>query len=402
MNAGAQERIRPWARVLAVVLALQGTALGCPMGAQEPPADTTQVPFVPGGAYDKPFLTTLLGRTALGGYAEADARLERVDGATEEFGFLAKRFNLFTATRVSDFVRIGAELEIEEGGEEITLEFAAIDVIFHPSLTLRAGMLLVPLGRFNLSHDSPRNEFADRPLVSTELLGVALSEPGIGVLGLFPLGGQGRITYELYAVNGFHEGILTSSPDGTRLPAGAPALEDENASPSAVGRLTYSPRPGWEFGLSGHHGAYNVFESEGLELDRRRDLTILVADLELEPFGLRVQGEGAIGALDLPASLTGVFADSQRGFYLEALRDFGSGWIPTMPRSTFAFGVRWDFLDFDSDVAGDSLEQITAGLNFRPTADTALKLDYVRGRAFDRFNNRSDHARILFSLATYF
>ena len=62
---------------------------------------------------------------------------------------------------------------------------------------LRGGMLLSPLGRFNLSHDSPLNEFTDRPLVSTEILGVALSEPGFGALGPFGLSTTGRITYEV-------------------------------------------------------------------------------------------------------------------------------------------------------------------------------------------------------------
>ena len=158
-------------------------------------ADTTR-PFVRGGVYDKPYQTRLLGRTAIGGYAEAHARYERVDGTTEESGFEAKRFNIFTSTRVSDFVRMAAELEFEEGGEEVKLEYAAIDVRIHPALTLRGGMLLSPLGRFNLSHDSPLNEFTDRPLVSTEILGVALSEPGFGVLGQAPAGRAGRVTWD--------------------------------------------------------------------------------------------------------------------------------------------------------------------------------------------------------------
>ena len=46
------------------------------------------------------------------------------------------------------------------------------------------------------------------PLVSTEILGVALSEPGFGILGQFPAGRAGRLTYELYATNGFHDGLL--------------------------------------------------------------------------------------------------------------------------------------------------------------------------------------------------
>ncbi len=250
------------ATVRAQIVVALTAALGLPnippVAAQQDTIPAEQ-PFVPGGVYDKPYLTTLLGRTALGGYAEAHARLVRVDGVTEELGFDAKRFNLFTSTRVSDFVRIGAELEIEEGGEEIKLEYAAIDVLLHPVVTLRGGMILAPLGRFNLAHDSPRNEFTDRPLVSTELLGVALSEAGLGLLGLLPVGRSARVTYEFYAVNGFGEAVLVEGPGATRIPLGRQSFEDENRSPAPVGRLAMSPRPGWEIGLSAHHGAYTVF-----------------------------------------------------------------------------------------------------------------------------------------------
>jgi hypothetical protein len=47
-------------------------------------------------------------------------------------------------------VRIGAEIEFEDGAREIKLEYAAIDLRIHPSLTVRGGMLLSPLGKFNL------------------------------------------------------------------------------------------------------------------------------------------------------------------------------------------------------------------------------------------------------------
>src|SRR5687767_4824586 len=199
--------------MLATILLLSAI----PAGAQQRDTvkpDTTR-PFVRGGVYDKPHQSRLFGRTAIGGYAEAHARWQEVEGLQDEAGFEAKRFNLFTSTRVSDFVRIGAELEVEDGGEEIKLEYAAIDLLFSPSFALRGGMLLAPLGKFNLAHDSPLNEFTDRPLVSTEIIGVALSEPGFGALGQFGVGGGGRVTYELYAVNGFHEGVTEESP-GTR------------------------------------------------------------------------------------------------------------------------------------------------------------------------------------------
>jgi hypothetical protein len=365
--------------------------------------DTTpDRPFVRGGVYDKPFLTRLGGNTAIGGYAEAHARWEQSDGIREATGFEAKRFNLFTATQVSDFVRIGAELEFEEGGEEIKLEYAAIDLRIHPAFTLRGGMILSPLGRFNLSHDSPLNEFTDRPLVSTELLGVALSEPGFGVLGQVGFGRTGRVTFEGYATNGFHDGLITASEDGTRIPLGRGNFEDSNGSPALVGRLAVSPRVGWELGLSAHHGAWNIWKVDGAEVDSRRNLTIAVVDLEVLLAGVTLQGELATASIEVPPGLVGIFATRQRGVYLDASLPFGEGWVRAMPASSFTAKVRFDAIDFDADRPGQSLHQVSVGINFRPTQDTALKFDVVRGRSSDEFNVGAQHARVLMSLATYF
>jgi hypothetical protein len=371
---------------------------------QAAPTDTTAAtppPFVEGGAYDKPFLTHLLGRTALGGYAEMHARWARADGVTEEAGFELKRWNLFTSTEVSEFVRIGAELEFEDLAEEIVLEYAAIDVRFHPLFTLRAGAILSPLGRFNLSHDSPRNEFTDRPLVSTEIIGTALTEAGLGGLGLVQVGG-GRVTYELYAVNGFHEGLIKDSPGGTRIPLGKGAFTDNNASPAVVGRLAWSPALGYEVGVSGHTGAYNVFQTDGEIVADRYDLTILALDAEARVGAVDFSGEGVVARVDVPEGLAGIYASDQYGFYLQGVSDWGHGLVSAMPGSYFEAGARLDAVDFDRDLGGDSSVRFTLGVNFRVSSDTVLKLNYLRGRGRDRFNNPAEEAGVLFSVATYF
>lgn len=370
-----------------------------PLAAQ---SDTAARPFVRGGVYDKPFLARIGGGTAIGGYAEAHARYTETDGLQGASGFEAKRFNLFTATQVSDFVRIGAELEVEEGGEEIKLEYAAIDLRIHPALTLRGGMILSPLGRFNLSHDAPLNEFTDRPLVSTELLGVALSEPGFGVLAQHGFGRTARITFEGYLTNGFHDGILLESEDGTRIPAGRGNHEDANGSPAVVARLALSPRAGWEVGASVHHGAWNTWSIEGVEVDERRDLTIAVLDAEATLGALTLQGEVAMAAIEIPSGLEGIYAGRQRGGYLDASYTFGQGVVRAMPASFFAAKLRLDAVDFHTGRRGESVRQLTVGINFRPTRDTVLKFDLVRGTSRDEFNNPSDHVAWLMSLATYF
>jgi hypothetical protein len=263
-------------------------------------------------------------------------------------------------------------------------------------------MLLSPLGRFNLSHDSPLNEFTDRPLVSTELLGVALSEPGFGALGQLGLGAAGRVTYELYLVNGFHDGLITDSPSGTRLAAGRANLEDNNATPAFVGRVAWSPALALELGVSGHHGAYNHYIVEGARIDDRRDVTVLVVDVDAEVAGFRLTGEAGRVAVDVPPETQLIYAERQRGAYVEAARDIGAGLVRTMPDAYFTAKARFDVVDFDTRARGDAVRQLSVGMNFRPTRDTALKLDYVRGRTRDALNIPADHAFILFSIATYF
>ena len=169
-------------------------------------------PFVPGGIYDKPFIVRT-GRANLGGYLDAQARYAREAGVSE-FTFLLQRLNLFVFAPVSERVRVAAEIEFEDGGEEVKIELGIVDFEIHPSATFRAGILLSPLGRFNLAHDSPANELTDRPLVSTEILGVTLSEPGMGFLGTLYPSERSRITYEAYLTNGFDDGVLTEGEGG--------------------------------------------------------------------------------------------------------------------------------------------------------------------------------------------
>ena len=64
--------------------------------------------------------------------------------------------------------------------------------------------------------------------------------------------------------------------------------------------------------------------------------------------------------------------------------------------------MRYDLVDFDSDLKGDYLKRLTLGLNFRPTEDSVMKLNYLYNWRRDRSNVEGLGAGILFSVATYF
>ncbi len=399
---------RRWAApALLAALAACAAAPAGAAGLDSSAAPAVRSPFLPGGYDDKPYVEGVFGRVRVGGYVEAAGIWERAGGATEELGFEVTRLNLLTSTVLRERVEVWTEIEFEEGGEEIVLELAQVDVRFHRAANLRGGMLLLPLGRFNLAHDAPRQSLPGRPLVATELLGSALSQPGLGLFGAFGEAGS-RLTYEGYGVTGYDARILEASGDGLRLPPGKSNPEDANASPAWVGRLEWSReaeggRGGrLAAGISGYRGAYNVYRLEGLDVDERRDLRVGVADLEASLAGVRVLAEAALVSADLPESLPGLFAGRQSGAYVEAARAFGHGRVRAMPGSHFTVAVRAEAVDFDRDLPGDSRRSLTAGLGFRPVPETVLRIAFTRGESRDRFNNLGPEAAWTFGLATYF
>jgi hypothetical protein len=298
---------------------------------------------------------------------------------------------------------MAAELEFEEGTEEILLELAILDFELHSALTFRAGMLLTPLGRFNLAHDSPANKVTDRPLVSTQIIPTALSEPGMGILGAFYPSATARITYEIYAVNGFDDDIINESDQGTRIAEGRHNIEDNNNSPAVAGRIGFSPMPAGEVGFSWHYGQYNTTFLEDISIDEARHVSILALDADYRWNRLTLSGEYARASVDLPEGLKrSIYAESQQGFYLEGSMPFFEGLIQTLPASSFEGVFRYDWVDMDADLDGDHTTRLTLGVNFKPTPDSVIKANYLYNWHTDRFNVGSVGAGVLFSLATYF
>ncbi len=385
-----------------------------PASAQTSATDSLATPFQRGGIYDRPYILKLGGNTAIGGYAEMNSNYRRSDGISEGFSLEQRRFNVFLYSAISEHVKLTSELEFEHGTEEIALETALIDVLLATPLNLRAGILLPPIGRFNITHDSPRYNVIDRPLVSTAIIPATLSEVGVGFFGAFYATAYDRFTYEIYAVNGLGEGVVLGSGEGTRIPfgkLGAAFEEDNNGSPALSGRLAYNPRFGGEFGLSLYTGRYNVYRREGVPVDEPRSLRLLAVDAEFRKRRLLLRGEAAVAQIEVPQDHVDddLLAEKQRGFFVEGNYTLLRRRMLNMPQaSVMAFG-RCDYIDlnhgkFDKtgQNIGDSVTRLTAGLAFRPTADTVIRLSYWRQWSYDRFSNLSHAANIQFGVATYF
>ncbi len=319
---------------------------------------------------------------------------------------------MFIYSSISERVKLTSELEFEHGTEEIALETALVDVLLHNAVNLRAGVLLSPIGRFNIAHDSPRYDIIDRPLVSTEIIPATLSEVGLGFFGALYPSRFDRVTYEIYAVNGLGAGVVGGDGSGTRIPAGKAGEafeEDNNGSPAFTGRLAINPRFGGEFGASFHTGYYNNYKIEGDIIDDKRRLTILAFDAEYRWRRFQFRGEAALADIDVPSSLTDIFADRQNGFYAELGYKLLQRSMLNLPDASLTVVTRYDYIDLNAGEfdatgqnIGDSQKRLTVGLSFRPTSETSVRLSYARNWHLDPVENETNSMNVQFGVATYF
>ncbi|MER3523527.1 MAG: hypothetical protein C4326_05510 [Ignavibacteria bacterium] len=242
--------------------------------------------------------------------ASCDHLLTKAPEPSEAFDAPIEGLIIFSS--ISPHIKLTSELEFEHGTEEIKLETALLDIVLLDELTVRGGILFSPLGKFNLVHDGPRNEFTDRPLVSTRIIPTTLSEVGFGCYGAFTPYDNHRLTYEVYVVNGLNDDVILNG-NGTSIPEGRPKTfdEDNNGSPALLGRLAWQSEFCLELGASVHTGVYNTFKKEGLVVDDKRRLTIVALDGEFRWNRLLLQREFARASIQIPPSLIGLFADAR-------------------------------------------------------------------------------------------
>jgi hypothetical protein len=337
------------------------------------PAVGEDRPAVPGGVYDKPYLTRALGGTAVGGYIDHELFWNDAEKAFDQHRFIPFLFG-----EVNERIHVSAEIEFEHGGNlgeggELKLEFATLDIAFHEAATLRGGVILSPLGRFNLLHDSPLNDLTNRPLVAREIIPTTLSESGMGFFGTFYPSEEAVAGYELYVVNGF------DGETADRIRSGRGNLGgDNNEEKSIVGRLNYSPFLGVEVGGSFHVGAYDDAGDH--------NLTIWALDGSWNRGAFDLRGEFAAANVD------GAAEDSRSGYYGQAAYHFLHGALPNFPASVVTAAARYDYID----LGGTDETRYTVGLNVRPVEETALKLDY---EVYDRDEDRTG---FILSMTSYF
>ena len=159
--------------------------------------------------FNRPSLSFEKVPVALGGYLEANTMHRTEEGITEGLSFQARRLTIFMAASISERIKFLTEIEFEDGGKEVAIEFAALDVAFHPMFNFRGGIVMNPIGAFNENHDGPKWEFVERPDVAVNMLAATQSNAGFGLYGK-TYSGNWILGYEAYLTNGFNSKIISN------------------------------------------------------------------------------------------------------------------------------------------------------------------------------------------------
>lgn len=332
--------------------------------------------------------SSIIDRTVLGGYGEHEFEA----GPGKVSRFRAHRYVLFIYSKVTDRISVATEVEFEFAGSpgkrdgtlgfgEVLLEFSVVDLNIFDWLIARAGIILVPVGTFNVRHDAPTRDLSARPIAYTTIVPSTWFESGAGFYGNFALGDSQRLGYEIYVVNGLDARITDGF--GMRAARGS-HFEDNNHDKAVVGRVAYSPTLGLEFGLSGYTGAYDKAKNRvnmvNLDFTWRRGRLELLGEavLALIDSGF-VEGFSETSASNtrdpVPETMLGFYLQANYHFRIPPLWKVMPSWLQG---STFTGVLRYEGKDTNTAVSsrlGDQ-RRLTAGLNFRPVEAYVLKTDF--------------------------
>ena len=348
--------------------------------------------------FARPFVNA--PKAILGGYMDIEY-FNRTNRGNPSF-FDQHRLVPFIYGDISEHVKFAAEIEFEHGNQ-LGVEFAAIDYLVKEPFNLRAGLLLLPLGKFNLLHDSPLRDLTERPLVAQRIIPTTLRQPGIGAYGTLYPSSLSQLNYEFYVTSGFtgafggNNNPNTTSNitplNGLRSARSSSTSFDNNNGKAFVGRVAFSPLLGIEVGGSGFFGSYDPSSN--------RPIAIWAVDWTLQRGPFELIGESAWAYIrdnHLNSNGTPNPGNPRRmmGYYIQANYHFLPAWLtrvaPNYFRpeiSTFTAVIRWEDINLAQDLDNlnfgataqelalrGSRQRLTLGLNYRPTEDTVFKLDF--------------------------
>jgi hypothetical protein len=249
-----------------------------------------------------------------------------------------------------------------------------LDLKLKKIFNLRAGVILVPFGLYNLIYHSPDRDLVSDPLLTTILLPVPYSDLGVGFYGMTNLFDLIDIGYDFYILNGLNENISATEGIYTARPS---FVSDNNNDKSLVGKISLSSFDIVKLGLSGYFGGYDD--------NTEADLVGADFDWELIFDKLKIFGEYGLFYLEDGGTLTDasgvVYPDNIKAFYIEVDNNF---WFDFLSKTFLAKGFSNPTLTlvfrYDRGVINGNASykesKYIMGLNYRPIEKFVFKIEY--------------------------
>jgi len=379
------------------------------------PVDTTKKILNMDAVYHRPFIGLGKLPISIGGYAEVNWQHLGTDGVTEGHQFQMRRMTLFVASTVSKKIKFLSEIEFESGGHEINIEFASVDVEFHPLINLRGGIVMNPIGGFNQNHDGPKWEFTDRPIASTQMLPATWSNAGFGLFGKV-YKEKWMFGYEAYLTGGFDNSIIDNNENKTFLPASKENHErfeeSTNGTPLVTLKLAVRQNTFGEVGLSFMGGVYNKFVDDGIVIDEKRRCDVFAIDYNntLPVLNTTITGEWAWVVIEVPESYIQQYGSKQQGGFIDLVQPIVKQRILGWDHAVLNVACRLEYVDWNvgkfnetGSNIGDELWSIMPAISFRPSIQTVFRLNYRYQSHADLLDNiPSKTAGFSFGISTYF
>lgn len=377
--------------------------------------DSSQLNMNMDAVYNRPFLQFGKSPVSLGGYVEANSSYFVTDGVTEGLSFQLPRLTVFIASSVKNRIKFLSEIEFEEGGREINIEFASMDIQLHPLLNLRGGVIMNPIGAFNQNHDGPKWEFISRPISSTTIIPSTWSNVGFGLYGKTARNNF-VWAYEIYMTNGFDDKIISNSQNRTWLPESKVNSErfekSFNGIPLVTAKTAFRHRNIGEIGFSWMGGVYNKFEEDGLKLDSKRRVDLFAIDFNtiIPKIKTWINAEWVWAFVDVPDTYTQQYGNKQQGGFIDIVQPVVKRKIFGWENSVFNVVMRTEYADYNSGKFNETGENIydhvfaiVPGISFRPSAQTVIRANYRYHWERDFLGNPSARtAGFQFGFSTYF
>lgn len=209
-----------------------------------------------------------------GGYGQIDYN-QPFDKDIRNNGKLdVHRLVLFAGYEFNEKTRFITELEFEHVSEvyveQVYLSYNALN-----SLSVKAGLILIPMGIINEYHEPPSYNGVERPNTDNVIVPTTWREIGLGFDGRI---NAASLRYQIYLVNGFN------GYDGTAKFKGSSGLrsgrqkgaESYMSSPNVSAKIDYYGIRGLKLGLSGYFGNSQSTLYNGI--DKNDDLANATAD----------------------------------------------------------------------------------------------------------------------------